>query len=321
MSPRQSFRVYTIMTKQWCFSYLSAKLIAMGKETGSYLTRVTYPKMRDARAAFVILTWNSAQYISQCLSSVLQLPFQELIVYVVDNGSQDGTIGVLRDFSQKHHELRIVELDENKGTTVSRNIVLAELVDNAEVDYVCVLDSDTIVNSEAFEELCEVYVRDTRNTIGVLGPRMHNADSEYQLSGRNLPTVCIKLLKAFPLAVCKKKGANMEIPSSPLVNGLQDVGYLLSACWFMPQGVLRRVGLLDEKIFYAPEDVDYCVRVHQSGLRVVFCAKADIVHFYQRISHKKIISRTNVKHIVGLAYFFSKYRYLFRAPKFNKNFD
>jgi hypothetical protein len=53
--------------------------------------------------------------------------------------------------------------------------------------------------------------------------------------------------------------------------------------------------------------------VHQAGLRVAYCADAAIIHDYQRISQKKIFSIMNMKHFLGLAYYFKKYRYLFNA--------
>ena len=44
----------------------------------------------------------------------------------------------------------------------------------------------------------------------------------------------------------------------------------ISCCWFMRREVIERVGPLDELIFYAPEDVDYCLRAWKSGLAVVY---------------------------------------------------
>lgn len=83
----------------------------------------------------------------------------------------------------------------------------------------------------------------------------------------------------------------------------------------MRRDVLDEVGLLDERIFYAPEDVDYCIRVRRTGFRVVRCFGATITHEYQRISKKRLLSKTNLEHVRGLAYFFRKHGYLFDARK------
>ena len=146
--------------------------------------------------------------------------------------------------------------------------------------------------------------------IGIVGPTMMNSAGATQLSGRNLPSLGIKLRKAAPLKGLQDEGAQMEVPNTPVVQDMQDVPYLLSACWLMPVSTIDTVGFLDENIFYAPEDVDYCLRVWQAGLRVVRCWNAQIIHEYQRLSHKK-----NKEHLKGLVYYFKKHHYLFDSSK------
>lgn len=270
------------------------------------------PRFSEARVAFVILTWNSAVYIRPCLESVLGLAPARLDVFVVENGSADETPSILRDLASHHSALHCLFNERNLGTTVSRNQALRRIP--VGTDYVCVLDSDTVVNQGAFERMADALVADP--SIGVIGPTMANSAGEEQLSGRSLPTVSLKLRKACPVGSVARRAAEDEKPSAPMMDGLQDVGYLLSACWLMPASSLESVGLLDEKIFYAPEDVDWCLRCHKAGLRVVWCRDAHIVHEYQRLSHKKLLSKTNAEHLKGLVHYFVKHGYLLRAPRF-----
>ena len=260
---------------------------------------------------FVVLTWNSHEYVDDCVRSILGVSSCPIRLYVVDNGSSDGTLDVLRDFARRDSRVWLHEASRNLGTTVSRNIALRSLADD--VEYVCVLDSDTVVNEEAIETL--VSLVDSDPAIGIAGPTMKDGSGAVQLSGRNLPTLGIKLRKACPIASVSERGGRMERPATAVTDGVQDVGYLLSACWLMRRDVLDEVGLLDERIFYAPEDVDYCIRVRRAGFRVVRCFGATITHEYQRISKKRLLSKTNLEHVRGLAYFFRKHGYLFDARK------
>lgn len=271
------------------------------------------PPFREAKVAFVVLAWNSEAVISPCVESVLALECARLDLWVVDNGSTDDTPGILAGIAMRDPRLHIITEVRNLGTTVSRNEALRMVPQD--VDYVCVLDSDTSVNQEAFDFMAATLV--SNPTIGVVGPTMADSAGNVQLSGRALPTLGIKLGKACPLGRAAERAAEAERPSAPIVGGLQDVGYLLSACWLMPRVSLECVGLLDERIFYAPEDVDWCLRCHKAGLRVVRCYGAHIVHEYQRLSHKRLLSRTNVEHLKGLAHYFVKHRYLLRAPRFD----
>ena len=264
------------------------------------------------KISFVILTWNSERYIHSCIDSILSIGPLCNEVICVDNGSNDRTLSVLRELSTSDRRVRIIRLDRIYGTTVSRNKALRSITSDS--NYVCILDSDTVINIDAISKMVNCLESD--QSIGVVGPTMADSLGNTQLSGRNLPTLGIKVGKAIPFGDCSKKASDAEFPSSPIIDGIQDVGYLLSACWLMKVSTLAVVGLLDEHIFYAPEDVDWCFRCHEKGLRVVRCYSAKIIHEYQRLSHKRLISRTNFEHIKGLIYYFAKHRYLFRAPSY-----
>lgn len=260
--------------------------------------------------AFLILTWNSEDYIENCLDSILAFKRFNVKIYIVDNGSTDSTVGKIESFSDDR--IQLIKLPENVGTTVSRNIALNKIPKT--VNYICILDSDTIVNEIAFETLTKVL--DQNHSIGIIGPQMQNSKGVVQNSGRNLPSLRIKIAKVLPFKVIQNYGVEMEKPSTRIIDGLQDVPYLLSACWVLRRATVDNIGRFDEKIFYAPEDVDYCVRSWIKGMRVVFCRNVSIIHEYQRISKKKLLSKINFLHLIGLAYYFKKYRYFYDGERF-----
>lgn len=267
--------------------------------------------MSKPAVAFVILTWNSQQYISDCIDSILRCFSISPFVFVVDNGSSDDTSAILKRYETEYDEVICTFLPDNFGTTVSRNLALRNVP--SECKYVCILDSDTVINDQALITMIQAI--ENLPDMAIVGPTMVNSEGTVQLSGRNLPSLAIKFRKAAPFKKMQAKGARMEIPDGPVIGGIQDVPYLLSACWLMPISTIETVGLLDEKIFYAPEDVDYCLRAWQAGLRVARCWNAQIIHEYQRLSHKKLFSRTNKEHLKGLVYYFKKYHYLLDSKK------
>lgn len=230
-------------------------------------------------------------------------------IAVIDNGSTDKTREIISSYTDER--IYASFLEANMGTTVARNIALKNMPSHT--DYVCILDSDTVMNETALNTLVEALKHDP--DIGLIGPSMHDKFGNQQLSGRKLPSMGIKLRKACPIKAIQVIGERQERLVTDVVAGLQDADYLISACWLMPRTIIEAVGLLDEKIFYAPEDADYCLRVWQAGWRVVWCHNAQIIHHYQRLSKKKFISRTNWEHIKGLVYYFGKHHYLFDSRK------
>ncbi len=272
------------------------------------------------KIAFVILTWNSEKCIERCLRSIYKLDASRLSgeIFVVDNHSSDQTVAVIQRARAQWEAgsgffCTLISMDKNYGTTKSRNQAIRHALDKHCFSNICILDSDTEVNTKAIQTLLEVVTFNPE--CAICGPRMHDNQGIYQHSGRNIPTLTEKLFKALPFRKCQAIGASMETSLPEEGTGCVRVGYLLSACWMMRAEIFEKVGFLDESIFYAPEDVEFCIRCLKAGYVNLYCYDADIVHEWQRLSRKKLLSKHNVEHIKGLIYMFAKHRFLFRIPK------
>lgn len=266
---------------------------------------------------FVILTWNSERVISPCLHSIFEMEEFCSHVVIIDNGSSDGTLTKTNDFiPPEGSTLNVITYSSNMGTTVSRNAGIERLKDK-ELDYYCILDSDTVINTEAFKKMAGEMSKHPE--YGIIGPRMITSDGVVQTSARAFPTLKEKLYKGIPIAALQRKGEKMEKQAVRNADSY-PVDYLMSACWMIRPEALKKVGLLDEKIFYAPEDAEYCIQMWKSGYQVAFCPKAQIIHEWQRLSKKKLISKINWEHIKGLAYMFAKHKYAFSTEKLKKSF-
>lgn len=262
--------------------------------------------------SFIILTWNSEKYIEKCLQSIDDIHNFSTKIYIIDNGSQDNTISLLERAKSQlvHAQLEVILLSSNRGTTISRNLGLKKAYENSH--YICVLDSDTVVNKLAITQLVEILSSDS--TIGIVGPVLQGQDGSIQNSGRAIPTLSLKLFKVLPLKKLRERGAGKE--QIPKTQAVTDVGYLMSACWMMPASLVKKIGFLDENIFYAPEDVEYCMRAWKYGYRVCYMKNASIIHAWQRLSRKKLFSKHNWEHIKGLLYLFHRYHCYFNKPDY-----
>ncbi|MCD7893364.1 MAG: glycosyltransferase [Erysipelotrichaceae bacterium] len=257
------------------------------------------------KIAFIILTYNSQQYIENCIKSILSFDSLDFNAYIVDNGSNDKSVEIIKSFNDKR--IILIELDKNYGTTISRNKGLHLIKDE---DYVCILDSDTEVNQKAMVYMID-YLKNHID-VGLVGPSMKNKQDIYQIPYRRFPNLKLKLYKAAPIKSLNEKGIKME---SYQVNDKDiaiECDYLISACWMMPKTTIDKVGYLDERIFYSPEDVEYCIRIWENNLRIVHLKEPVIIHHYQRISKKKLFSKVNFSH------FYCLLRMLYENRKFLK---
>lgn len=272
-----------------------------------YFRVVASAGLRRLRAAVnltcILLTWNSAAYVERCLCSVLEdldassLRF-ELIV--VDNGSRDGTLEALARLARP--ELLVIPLGHNTGTTFSRNIGLRM----ARGDHIAVLDSDIEIHQPGAFARVLAYLQ-AHPDVGIAAPQLRFPSGRYQKTTDVFPTLTHKLRRFFALRAMEEREGRQARGDAP-----QEVDYAVSAFWMLPRLVTERVGLLDERIFYAPEDVDYCLRVALAGLRVVYLPEVVATHHAQEISRRRLLSRSFREHLMGLAYFYRKHGFVWR---------
>ena len=263
------------------------------------------------KVSFVILTWNSSQYIKECIDSINAISNFLIKIIIVDNGSTDNTVEILKEYKKKTNNLNVIFLSQNMGTTKSRNIAL-KIVDD-DTDYICILDSDTIINENAIQIMSK-YLSQNYDT-ALVGPAMINEKNEKQIPYRKFPSWKIKLLKAFPIKKVSKIGEKIESYSSENLLDEFECDYLISACWMMRYDTYEKLGNLDENIFYSPEDVEYCMRAKSKGYKIVHLKNAKIIHLYQRISKKKLISKVNFSHLWGINYILKKYKKFLKEYK------
>jgi GT2 family glycosyltransferase len=254
------------------------------------------------RISAVILSFNSARFIETCIRSLaaaLALTDEPDEIWVVDNGSMDGSVEILRRLEREFLQLRVIYCSHNTGTTVSRNLALRR----AGGRYILIIDSDVEVGANTIAPLIDILDREP--CCGIAAPRLTFRDGRPQLSADVFPTVGRKLQRLFAL---RQIEAAMG-PASP--NELRQVDYAISAFWAMRREMLDRVGYFDERIFYSPEDVDYCLRVWQVGYVVLQVGAAHAIHDAQEISRGLRRPRFAWGHAKGLIYLFIKHRYGF----------
>ena len=248
----------------------------------------------------IILTWNSEHHIGACLASLEQgLRAFSAEVIVVDNGSRDASCTLIET---QWPAVRLTRNMENRGVAVARN----QGIRLARGKYVLLLDDDTVVQAGALDRLTR-YMEDTPE-VGLCGPRLVAPDGTLQLSCRRFPTLTDKLARCLPSAAAGKmtRVAEMADWDHRMVRA---VDYVIGACQLIRRCALRQVGLLDERIFYGPEDIDMCLRLRQAGWQVVYHPQAVVTHHERRLTRSPCAGLT-WRHLWALGYFFRKHGYL-----------
>ncbi|SHE35415.1 Glycosyltransferase involved in cell wall bisynthesis [Bacteroides luti] len=102
---------------------------------------------------FSIVTpvYNRADCILRCLNSVTNQNFSDVEHIIVNDGSTDETLEILKIYSKNHSHVRVLNFENNKGVNAARNLAIRQCRNN----YVIFLDSDDFMNYQALYIIAE----------------------------------------------------------------------------------------------------------------------------------------------------------------------
>jgi GT2 family glycosyltransferase len=100
----------------------------------------------------IILNWNQREMTVDCLNSLKKLDYADVEIVLVDNGSTDDSIEVIKE---NFPEITLIENKENLGVAGGRNVGFRYALQGS-ADYVLFLDNDTIVDKNFISELVKV---------------------------------------------------------------------------------------------------------------------------------------------------------------------
>lgn len=245
----------------------------------------------------ILITWNGRKLLANCLKSMAFMVGRDDVEFiVVDNGSEDGTVHFLHD---KHPEVKTIALDRNRGVAYARNRAL----EKATGRFLWILDNDPEVDEHVVSGMMQFMKANP--AVGIAGCRLIDAAGQLQESCKRFPGLGEKL-------------KNLLHPHGyRYAYGLQrmrhtfEPEYLIGACQLIRRSAYEAAGPLDERIFYGPEDADFCLRVRKAGYTLAYVPQFTVLHHCQRITRNRFLSPMVIKHVQGLVHLYLKYRRLF----------
>src|SRR5579862_6606561 len=97
--------------------------------------------MRFPKVSVLIPCYNAEKWVGETLESVFRQTWPEIEVIVVDDGSTDRSVDVVRSFARPN--LRLIQ-QANRGSTAARNVCCKHAVG----DYIHYLDADDLIEPD-----------------------------------------------------------------------------------------------------------------------------------------------------------------------------
>ncbi len=234
------------------------------------------------RLAVVILNYNRADLLADCLASLYAAPARcELAVWVVDNASSDGSPEMVR---ARFPQARLIVSPVNGGFSYGNNLAIAPIIAEGSADYVLLLNNDTVVPPGALDGLVDYL--EAHPEVGVVGPKLLLPDGSLDLAcRRSFPTPEVSFYRMTGLSRLFPRSPRFARYNLTYLDPDQEteVDAVVGACMLLRASVIAEVGLLDEQFFMYGEDLDWCYRIKQYGWRIVYYPGV-VVHHYKRAS-------------------------------------
>lgn len=217
----------------------------------------------------VIVSYNTVQLLHDCLASLHAAGGSMLLeIVVVDNASTDSSVELIRT---TFPDVRVLVNQENVGFGVANNQGVAA----AKGRYAMLLNSDTVMWPGTIERLV-TYLEHTAE-VGMVAPRLLNADGSDQRSAFRFPTPLVLLLEqlslapVLPMTDYRERAQQAHTPFA--------VDWVLGACMLARRDLLAALGLFDPRFFMYAEDIDLCYRLQSAGHAIHLVPAAVVTHF------------------------------------------
>ncbi len=213
--------------------------------------------------SIIILTFNSSGFIRACLDSVFKQSYQDYEVILVDNGSSDNTLSLIKE---NYSKVRLIENKENSGACSARN----RGIEHADGKWILTLDCDIVLEKDFLEKMMEC-AQGSDGSVGIVQPKVLQMDKTtiyscgIRVSGSR---------RFFDIG----KGR----PDNGEYNGERDVFGACSAAALYRREMLEEIrqdtGYFDERFFFLVEDVDLSWRAQKKGWKARFYPNAVCYH-------------------------------------------
>jgi GT2 family glycosyltransferase len=227
------------------------------------MTVFLYP-MSKPNVIIIILNWNGCDDTLACLTSLNNLDYPAYKVIVVDNGSVDDSIAVIR---AAFPQVTYVEAGTNLGFVGGNNLGL-EYAHKMGAEYTLLLNNDTEVAPNFLQKLVEAAEEDP--TVGVAGPMIY-----YHAT----PKV---IWSAGGVLNWRRGSTRMvgigEIDNDQFDGAPHPMDFITGCAFLIKMPVYEQVGGFDSRFFAYYEETEWCVRVARAGYRILLVPQAKVWH-------------------------------------------
>lgn len=120
--------------------------------------RTTRGQTVEPKVSVITACHNGEAFLPECLESICRQTFGQWELFLLDDGSTDGTRRVIEEYARRDSRIRAYYFDESQGPYVRRKFAIAQ----ANSPFVVIQDSDDVMGPSKLDILCREIATDDR---------------------------------------------------------------------------------------------------------------------------------------------------------------
>lgn len=218
------------------------------------------------KTAVVILNWNGRQMLERFLPSVVAHTQGDAEIVVADNGSNDDSLPFL---AEHYPSLRVIAFDRNYGFAGGYNRALAAI----EADIYVLLNDDVEVTEGWIDPIVALFEKEP--DVAVVQPKMLMYDdrSRFEYAGG-----AGGFIDRYGYPFCRGRLFDTIECDTGQYDTPCDIFWASGAALFVRAKVWKAMGGLDDDFFAHSEEIDFCWRVKNSGMKIRYCPQSVVYH-------------------------------------------
>jgi len=240
--------------------------IRVHAQPAQYCYRIEYPVDDKPLVSLIIPTRDHHAVLKNCIDSILQrTEYPDYEIIVVDNQSADpATLAYLREITSLPN-LLVINYDRPFNYSAINNYA----AEHAKGDILGFLNNDTeIISADWLDEMTALASHPEN---GCIGAKLYYPDETIQHAG-----VILGLWRIAGHAHRHLRRGEIGYFNNPNVR--RNVSAVTAACLLVRKQTLDEVGGFDCQFKTAYNDIDFCIRVRNSGHQNIFTPFAELYH-------------------------------------------
>lgn len=245
---------------------------------------IDYALAEHPLVSIIIPNKNMASVLRRCIDSIInKSTYDNFEIVIVENNSDEESIfSSYLEMEDSDSRIRVIDASDDAGFNYSRLINVG--ASNARGEYLITLNNDIeVITEDWIERLLGIC---TQDGVGVVGPKLLYPDGLMQHTG-------VLFDRGRPLHVnYLLDGRSTDHFASPQLT--QNYSAVTGACSMTAKAMFESVGGYDEEYKVDYSDVDYCLKLRERGLLVVYEPMVELYHYesMSRGFHETINKKT-----------------------------